>query len=313
MRVTYLFDPPAAEIDDLTGLQADGLASRGHTVRIVAFEKPALIRGGRRAEWIEVDDWREVDTADDDVVVATSVRTARLAAAHRTKGVFQLCQTLDAEVAAVPLIVAGQASVNRFSAEGRSVFDAGLVVDEDFYRSGIGRENEPLRVLVAGSSQTESKGVDDGYGAVAHARWFHQTIELVRTSLWAPSREEPLDTVQEFHVGLTSEEARRLMHSCDVAIVPGHADEAFSLVAAEAMAAGLACVLTATPAHRLLAEPADYALFAPEQNAVELGERLIEVLTDDELRERLRRRGREVAEHWRPERAAERLEAILLS
>src|SRR5512140_2709433 len=138
------------------------------------------------------------------------------------------------------------------------------------------------------------KGVDEGTGAVAHARWFHQTLDLVRVSPWAPAREEPLDSVQEFHVALTTAEMTRLMHSCDVLIAPNHREEGFGLPAAEALAAGLATVLTAIPSYLSFDERHDYALFAPERNAVELGEKLIELLGDEDLRTRLRTRGREI-------------------
>jgi glycosyltransferase involved in cell wall biosynthesis len=181
------------------------------------------------------------------------------------------------------------------------------IVDEEVYRSHTTREHEPLRVLLSGASHLESHAIEDGYGAVAHARWFHRTLHLIRVSPWAPSREEPLDAVQEFHVGLTTAEMTRLLHSCDMAIVPSRRDDRFPLPAAEALAAGLACVFTAVPSLLSFDPARDYALFGPEDNAVELGERLIELLGDFELRERLRERGRVAAEQWRPARAVERL------
>lgn len=165
-----------------------------------------------------------------------------------------------------------------------------LVVDGEVFRSRAPRENEPLRVLLCGPSQEEWRLIEDGYGAVAHARWFHQSLELVRVSPWAPSREEPLDSVQEFHVALTTAEMTRLMHSCDVLVAPAPRP---TLSLAEALASGLACVMTAPVATAL-----EYPLAAPEANAVELGERLIEVLSDRSLRSRLRERGREVGERW---------------
>jgi len=174
-----------------------------------------------------------------------------------------------------------------------------LIVDEEVYRAFTPSANEPMRVLLSGAAQVEHKGIDDGYGAVAHARWFHQKLDLIRVSPWAPSREEPLDAVQEFHVALTTAEMTRLLHTCDLLIAPSHGEEKFALAAAEAMASGIPCVLTSIPAHLVFDETHDYALFPPEQNAIELGERLIEILGDDELRERLRARGREVAEQWR--------------
>lgn len=171
------------------------------------------------------------------------------------------------------------------------------IVDDAFYRAATPREHRPLRVLLAGPWQVESdglaNGIDDGYGAVAHARWFHQKLDLIRVSPWAPSREEPLEAVQEFHVALTTDEMVRLLHSCDLLIASHHAGDRIPLAAAEAMAAGVPC------------------LTEPKQNAVELGEKLIELLEDAALRERLRARGREAAEQWRAERVVERLEAFL--
>ncbi|HYC93262.1 MAG TPA: hypothetical protein VEO54_28915 [Thermoanaerobaculia bacterium] len=162
-----------------------------------------------------------------------------------------------------------------------------LLVDDDFYRDATPREHEPLRVLLCGPSHEEQRAIFDGYGAVAHARWFHQTLELVRVSPWAPSRDEPLESVQEFHVALTTAEMSRLLHTCDILVAPR-----FTLSAAEAMAAGLACV------------PAG-------GTAVELGERLIEVLSDYDLRERLREEGRAAAAKWRREAVTDRLEELL--
>lgn len=157
-----------------------------------------------------------------------------------------------------------------------------LIVDDEMYRPRPALEHQPLRVLLDGV------GVPDGYGAAAHARWFHQQFELVRVSPWVPSREEPLDSVQEFHVGLAMHELTRLMQSCDVLIAPR-----LGLRSAEAMAAGVAVANVAA------------------ESAVELGERLIEIVSDGELRDELRRRGREAAEQWRAACVAPRLEAFL--
>ena len=246
MRISWLLDlTPGSELSDLTGLCADALVARGHEVRIIVDEKPSTFFGGRRAEWIELDDFRILDVSGDDAVVASSPRTARIA---------------------------------KDLAGDRAVADLRmpLVVPDEIYRSHTPREHDPLRVLIEGASQDEDAAVDDRYGAVAHARWFHQKLDLIRVAPWAPSRQEPLEAVQEFHVALSDEEMTRLLHSCDVVLA-----NAETFIAAAAMAAGVAC----------LSEPA--------RSAVDLGEKLIEVLSDDEVRERLRVAGREAAEQWR--------------
>ncbi|HJQ37906.1 MAG TPA: glycosyltransferase [Thermoanaerobaculia bacterium] len=165
------------------------------------------------------------------------------------------------------------------------------IVDDVFYRATTPREHRPPRVLLSGASQVETNGIDDGYGAVAHARWFHQKLDLTRVSPWAPSREEPLDSVQEFHVALNTDEMARLLHSCDLFLAPHRST--FALAAAEAMAAGIPC------------------LMEPKRNAVELGEKLIELLENSALRERLRANSRDAAKQWRAENVIDALELFL--
>jgi hypothetical protein len=192
--------------------------------------------------------------------------------------------------------------------EAERVFAIGRIVDEEYYRAKTPVENEPMRVLLAGASQIESKGIEEGYGAVGHARWFHQKFDLIRTSPWAPSREEPLDDVQEFHVALSAREMARLVQSCDVIIGSSRAGDAFGLPVAQALAAGVPAVVTDVPAYRSF----DIPLVAPAENPIELGEKLIELLSDYELRDRLRTRGRAIAEQWRKENVIDRLEAFFV-
>jgi hypothetical protein len=250
MRITWLLDlPPGSELDDTSGLLADALAARDHETRIITIERPIAYFGGKLAEWIEVDDWRMADFEAADAVIATSARTAR---------------------------VAGDRAIADLEA---------VIVPDEIYRDRTPREHEPLRVLLPGPSQSEEANIDDGYGAITHARWFHQKVELVRMSPWAPSREEPLDSIEEYHVGLSAQETVRLLHSCDIVVVPGTS----GLLARAAMAAGI-------------------PLLTRAKTAVELGEKLIEVLSDEALRERMRAEGREKAKPWRADLVAERLE-----
>jgi glycosyltransferase involved in cell wall biosynthesis len=328
LRIAYLLEDTA-----LSGgirvqlMQADALIARGHEVRLVTKGLPLTWRTSR-AEWVYVDDFRQYDARNDDFVVGTfwltvppAYEIARERAVHLCQGyegAFSAYESIRGDIEAayrlpIPKLVVAKSLVPVCRQFSDDVTWVGQIVEDEFYRAETPRENEPLRVLLCGQSQGDMKGIDDGYGAAAHARWFHQKFDLVRVSPWAPSREEPLDYVEEFHVGLTTREMTRLMHSCDVLIAPNRSQEGFGLPAAEALASGIACVMTEIPSYLSFDGQRDFALFAPEQNPVELGERLIELLGDEDLRDRLRKRGREVAEQWRAEVVAERLEAFFLS
>ena len=306
---------------------ADAMARRGHRVRIVTTGLPLTWRASL-AEWAYVDRLEEYDARSDDFVIATSWTTLTPAQGLGCSRVLHLClgdeSALEENEAVRPYVEAAYAlpvprlvpneavaaAMARFSTD---LVPVGTVVDDGIFRDRIPARNDPPRVLLCGHARTAAHGLEYGYGAAAHARWFHQTFDLVRLSAWAPAREEPADAVQEFHVALTTAEAARLVHSCDVLVAPNLREEGLGLAAAEAMAAGLACVLTDVPAHRGLAGAPDAALFAPEANAVELGERLIELLSDAALHDRLRIGGRRLAEGWRSAPAAERLEQALRS
>ena len=325
MNITYLLE----DTDQSGGVRvqlahADALVARGHRVRLVTKGLPLTWRSSR-AEWVYVDDFRQYDASEEDFVVGgfwVTVPAAYELAGERAvhlcqgyEGAFSAYQPIREQIDAayklpIPKLVVSKSLIPICEKFGSEVIYVGQVVEDEFYRAVTPREHKPLRVLLSGQAQADLKGIEEGYGAVAHARWFHQKLDLIRVSPWAPSREEPVESVQEFHVALTTDEMTRLMHSCDALIGPNHREEGFGLPAAEAMAAGIPCLLTNIPSYQSFDENRDYALFAPEQNAVELGERLIELLSDFELRERLRARGREVAEQWRVERVAERLESF---
>ncbi|MEA2162116.1 MAG: hypothetical protein QOK37_243 [Thermoanaerobaculia bacterium] len=327
LRIAYLMEDTALSGGIRVQLaQADALIARGHRVRIVTKGLPVTWRSSR-AEWIYVDDFNTYDARNDDFVIASFWTTLAPAYAIAPEKALHLCQgyegsftayqSIRAEIEAayrlpVPKLVVTRSLIPICKQFTDDVTYIGQIVDDDFFRARTPAENTPMRVLLCGESQIDIKGVADGYGAAAHARWFHQRFDLVRVSPWAPSREEPLDSVQEFHVALNTREMTRLMHSCDVLIAPNHREEGFGLPAAEAMASGIPVVMTAIPSFQSFDETHDYALFAPEGNAVELGERLIEMLSDAALRDRLRARGREVAEQWRAERVAERMEEAFL-
>lgn len=329
LNIAYLL-----EDTDLSGgvrvqlAQADTLIARGH--RVTFFTKGMPLRWRRsRAEWRHVSDFSGIDGSPFDFVIggfwATVEPAYRIAgprALHLCQGYegnFTVYQDIRDQIQAtyrlpVPKLVVSRSLIRVCEAFGSEVSYVGQIVDDEFYRDGEPGEHEPLRVLLAGASQIDFKGIDIGYGAAAHARSYGGKFDLIRVSPWAPGHDEPVqEMVAEFHVALSSEQMVRLVHSCDIFLGPSRGDEGFGLPAAEAMAAGLPAVLTRIPSFLSFAEKPDFALFADEADGAGLGDQLFELLQDETLRRALRQRSRQVAEQFRAHHAAERLERYLLA
>jgi len=307
--------------------QADALIERGHKVTIATKGAP-LTWSGSRAEWLYVDHFGQLDSEEFDYLVATFWPTVRPAFELDAEKTVHLCQGFEGQFShyeeqrveieatyrlPVPRLVVSPPLVEICARYWPDVTYIGQIVDETFFRNSHPADNEPLRVLLPGAWQVDIKGVAEGYGAVAHARWHGYDFRLVRVSPWIPSREEPADTASEFQVGLSTAEMTRLVHSCDIVLAPNHHEEGFGLPAAEAMAAGLPVIMTRIPSFLSFDETHDYAMFADEGDAMGLGDCLIELLDDESARTRVRTIGRRVAEQFRREYTVRRLEEFFLS
>ena len=307
---------------------SDALIARGHAVTMITKGLPLAWRPSR-AEWVYVDDFRQADLEPYDFVIATFWTTVAPAWERAGEKVVHLCQGLESTFTAydgirpeieaayrlpIPKMVVSPHLVEWLRPFGREVVWVGQIIDEEFYRRRRGSEHEPLRVLLPGAHQIDFKGVDVGYAAALHARSMGSQFDLIRVSPWAPSREEPENTAAEFHVALDARKMVELVHSCDLVLAPSRKEEGFGLPVAEAMAAGLPAIMTRIPSFLAFDRARDdYALWADEEDAVALGEALMQLIDEEELREKLGARGREVVEQYRPQYAAERIEQWLMA
>jgi glycosyltransferase involved in cell wall biosynthesis len=320
MRIAYLLeDTEMAGGIRVAVAHADVLTARGHDVTLVTKGGPLTWRRSR-ARWQHVASFEEAELTSFDFVVATFWRTVEPAfriAGERTihfcqgyEGSFTAYAALKPQIDAVYRLPIPKITVSPHLVDICREFhgDAtyvGQIVDDDFYQPHAPRGGIP-RVLLVGPMQADFKGIDVGYDAVRHAR-DRASFELVRVSQWIPADDEPSQLAAEFHVGLPTPDMAKLVASCDVFLGPSRHQEGFGLPAAEAMASGVPVILSAIPSFRSWGE--EFALFVDEGDGAAMGNALVSLLADAALRERLARRGREVAEQFRAEVTGARLES----
>lgn len=307
--------------------QADALIKRGHDVTI--FSKgPRPDWRQSLADWEIVRDFREATYDQCDFVIATFWTTVLPAFERAGARAIHLCQGLEftfsayahfsADIRAayslpIPKLVISPHLIDPVSAFGE-VTAVRQIIDNEFFCPPTTQKKSKLRVLLVGAMQIDFKGIDIGYAAVRTARNAGSDFDLVRVSPWDHAADEPVQEATEFFVSIDTSRMVTVMRSCDVFLGPSRREEGFGLPAAEAMAAGLPCVLTSIPSFEHFDKSrTDYALWATEGDGVALGRQLSRLLTDPFLQNRLVTAGREVAEHYREDNVGASLEAYLLS
>jgi len=346
MKIAYLLaDTELSGGIRVAVAHADALIDRGHELTLITRGTPLTWRRSR-ARWRYVQSFEEVDGLEFDFVVGTFWTT--VAAAHAIagpravhfcqgyEGSIEAYQSVKSEIDAVYRLPIPKICVSPYLVEVvRPLYDdvtyVGQVVDDEFFQemdrlkpvpqgahgtSPLWDRLQPVRprVLLVGPAQADFvKGIDVGYAAVRHARARGAELDLVRASQWRAADGEPVELAGEFHVAIPTVEMARLFASCDVYLGPNRRKEGFGLPAAEALAGGVPAILTRIPSYLWWDDAQDYALFVEEEDAVAMGDALVQLLGDTALRERLSRRGREVAEQFRSARLGERLERFFQS
>lgn len=90
---------------------------------------------------------------------------------------------------------------------------------------------------------------------------------------------------------INDEEKAEFFKSIDVYVAPNTGGESFGIILAEAMAAGAPILASDIPAFRYLLEEGQHGLLFENENSEELATKLIEMLRNSQLRERLQQSG----------------------
>jgi len=169
----------------------------------------------------------------------------------------------------------------------------------------------PLRLLSVGPNNVVIRGVEDTFRAVQIVKGKNIPVEFIRVSQSEFGESERRGgLVDRFLVGLDEREMADLYRNGHFLIAPSLWG-AIGLPAVEAMSCGVPCILTATGKHRSLDPAMDFAYFVPPHSPEAIAEGIIKIRDDPALRNRIVRRGFEVARQYTLKNMGDRLEEAL--
>ncbi|MBI4655555.1 MAG: glycosyltransferase family 4 protein [Elusimicrobia bacterium] len=151
------------------------------------------------------------------------------------------------------------------------------------------------------------KGIKDGVKAFEIARKKHPDIQMV---LFGVNRGKDIPDYAEFHENPSQDNLRKIYNSLDIFIMPSHT-EGFGLPPMEAMACGVACILTNVGAVPDYAVHGETALVSPPKQPEELAKNLIYLLDNQEKRKKIAKAGCNYIKQFTWERSIKQLEEIL--
>lgn len=111
----------------------------------------------------------------------------------------------------------------------------------------------------------------------------------------------------EFLGRISEEEKADFLHSIGVYVAPNTGGESFGIILAEALAAGAAVVASDIPAFDALLGGGAYGKLFESENSGALAQSIMEMLSDEALRDRFKEDGKEYAQNFDWEVVAERI------
>jgi len=328
MKIAYLLESTGLSGGAKVAMQqAEELARRGHDVTVVSPEPRPVWFPLRRASFELSSLAGSEALRDAEVAVATFWTTVGPAIARCPGRIFHLCQGYEGDF---PFYAADRARIEaayRLPAKKLAVAphladvlrergfgDAAVIGQcfepEAFAAPGRRFDRLPLRVLVPGIGFGQIKGVPEAIEALAALRAAGVPFRAVRVSTEPPSPEEDRSGVtDEFHEAVPPDRMPALLSGVDLFIGPSHAEEGFDLPVLEALAAGLPCILSDTPAHRNTA--GDDAIYFASGDSPAIALAVGRLAADGEARRRLSQAGLLRARLFRTDEAVGRLESAL--
>jgi glycosyltransferase involved in cell wall biosynthesis len=329
IRISYLLESTELWGGNKVVLeQAELLADAGYEVVILSKDKGPTWYP-LRLPVKQVPRFNSSTIPESDIVIGTYWPTVKAAYEARKGTVIHLCQgyegafkelhpfkaTID-EVYSyrIPKLTVSphinKFLVERFNAE---TYYVGQMLNRDIFWPA--KENRTRRnpnvpnVLVIGPFEADVKNIPTTLKGLSIAKSNLSTpLRLIRVSQFPLSDDErKIITPDVYHYHVQHLAIGEIYRNADILVSMSKEEEGFGLPALEAMGCGVPTILSSISSHTSFDETQDYALFVDPSDIDALAHAIGELIRNTPLREKLARRGLEIAGRFTKENVAERL------
>jgi len=337
LKITYLFESTTLWGGNKVGLeQAEALSDSGHKVTILSKDAgPAWYPV--RLPVIQADRFDAAVIPESDIIVGTYWPTVKAAYESGHGTAVHLCQGYEGDYKElshvkqeidevysykIPKLTVSlhlnELLKERFNA--KTYYVGQMLDDKVFYpdSSGVLKKillrrdlTGHLSILVVGPFNVDFKNIAAALRGITIAKKrFDRPVKLIRASQFPLSLDEELIIKPDvYHYHVPHNKMGGIYRDADLFISMSREAEGFGLPALEAMACGVPVILSRIPSYMSFDETADYAAFVDSSDPESIAKTIQEVVSNKPLRDKLIRRGLEVAGKFTKEKVLERLTA----
>lgn len=267
--------------------------------------------------------WKEIQEFNADVIIATAWQTAEMLARNAIQAppisyLIQHCETWHGNEDRVlatwhapfhKLVIARWLQEFGESIGEKSYYLPNAIDLERFYlTSDIDLRSGPSAMMLY--HLAADKGSADGIAAL---RLVREQIPTLRVIVFGVSaRPSALESWMEYYERPAQNLLRDLYNQAQVFVAPS-LTEGWGLPASEALCCGAALAATDIGGHREFAVHAENALLSPPHQIESLGNNIIQLLSDSNLRSRIAKQGHRSIQRFTWERSVNRIEEHLLT
>lgn len=200
----------------------------------------------------------------------------------------------------------------RFNIHG---FNIGQGIEHEFFfPADMEIRTPPKRIFLMGIYPAWVKNLETALSALKTVRHeYGMDFELIRITTVDSKRIEMglFEDINRYYTNILPQQVGKILRQGGIMICPNREAEGFNLPAVEAMACGIPVVLSMVPAHLSYSVKRDYALFFHPEDSRGLAQRVVELINDSSLYNKLSKRGVKVAKKFQFDKVARRIELYL--